>query len=103
MMDATAMYPLGFHPVHDISLPDGHTRAPFLSRLEAPVRYYFVDFGLAVSIPPEVYPKRALGAYGLDREAPELSFTKEYDPFKLDIFILGNVFQKEIYAVSIAR
>jgi hypothetical protein len=102
-MSADALYPQGFHPVRSAYLFNSITTpAPFVPRLGAwpPVRYYFVDFGISVRIPPEVYPKLAIGDDGLDREVPELSATIPYDPFKLDIFILGNMYRKEVYAVS---
>lgn len=101
MMDGDTLFPRGFHPVHTNYLEDTNTRAPVVSRLAAwpPVKYYYVDFGIAVQIPPHVYPKLALGEDGLDREVPELSNVRPYDPFKVDIFILGNVYRKNIYAV----
>jgi hypothetical protein len=95
MMDASAMYPHGFHPTEDVFLPDFRTPVSPISRSAVGVKYYYVDFGISVHIPPEVYPKTALGGYGRDQEPPELSFEVPYDPFKLDIFIIGNVFRRE--------
>lgn len=96
------MYPKGFHPLQNTGLPDTTGPAPSVTRLAAypRVRYYYIDFGLSVRIPPEVYPKRALGEHGLDQEVPELSLTTPYDPFLVDIFILGNFFKKHIYEVG---
>ncbi|KAL6306707.1 hypothetical protein BKA93DRAFT_728891, partial [Sparassis latifolia] len=37
------------------------------------IRYYYVDFGISVLIPPDVYPKLTVGELGRDRESPELS------------------------------
>lgn len=101
MVDAASMYPKGYHPVRVDSLPDISIRAPFIPRIAVwpPVKYYFVDFGIAVRIPPEVHPKLALGDLGIDQEVPELSVTTPYDPFRVDIFILGNVFRRDICAV----
>ena len=99
MMDADALYPHGFHPVQDLFLPDGVTPAMQLSRIGVPIRYYFIDFGLSVHIPKDVYPKLAVGAYGRDQEVPELSWDVPYDPFKVDIFILGNNLKKAFYNV----
>lgn len=99
MMDATPLYPRGFHPVQSDYLPDVSSRAPHLSRAEAPVKYYFIDFGISVDIPVDVHPKLATGILGRDRDPPELSSDKPYDPFKLDVFILGNVFRKEFREV----
>ena len=98
MMDSSELYPEGFHPVHKSSAPNGLDRAWRIPRAFAHTKYYYVDFGIAVHIPPDVYPKRASGRAGLDREVPELE-QAEYDPFKVDIFILGNLFRKEFCAV----
>ena len=43
LMHATHMCLLGFHPVEDLFLDDIKTVAPRISRLEAGVKYYFVD------------------------------------------------------------
>ena len=101
MMDASAMYPQGFHPILAILLPDFRTLARPLSRSSVGVRYYYVDFGISVYIPPDVYPKTALGEDGRDQEPPELSSEVPYDPFKLDIFIIGNVFRREFCDVGL--
>ena len=102
MMDASALYPKGFHPVQLDFLPSMDVFAKCLSRIALlePIKYYFVDFGLSVYIPADVRPKEALGHNGLDQEVPELSYTKPYDPFKVDMFILGHVLQQKLHAVS---
>lgn len=97
LMEATALFPKSFHPVYDELLPDGYTPAPILSRICVPVKYYYVDFGISVFIPPDVHPKLAIGPHGRDKEVPELSETVPYDPFKVDIFILGNFFRRYFY------
>lgn len=101
MMDAASIYPRGFHPVQAASLPDMTGTAPSFTRLAAypGVRYYYIDFGISVKIPLEVQPKRVLGIDGLDQEVPELSVTTPYDPFLVDVFILGNFFKRYICEV----
>ena len=101
MMDASAMYPQGFHPIWDVFLLDAHTPVYPPSRSAVGVKYYYIDYGISVHIPPEVHPKTALGGHGRDQEPPELSFKVLYDPFKLDIFTIGNVFRREICDVCI--
>lgn len=93
-MDAGAMYPGGFHPIHDVMVPNLTAFPPYFTRSESSVKYYFVDFGLSVYIPPGRHPKHALGWHGRDREVPELSLTIPSDPFKTNIFIIGNLFRK---------
>ncbi|PSR73553.1 hypothetical protein PHLCEN_2v10472 [Hermanssonia centrifuga] len=102
LMDADSLFPKGFHPVRMDNLPDGRRSATQLSRRAARVTYYYVDFGISVFIPPDKQPKLALGGYGRDQDVPELSFEVPYDPFKVDIFILGNTFRREIYEVGSA-
>ncbi|KAI0767251.1 kinase-like domain-containing protein [Fomes fomentarius] len=93
MMDATAIFPRGFHPVTDICLPDDITRfAPTLPRSKVPVTYYFVDFGISSLFAGDQASRLVTGSFGLDEEVPELSDEVPYDPFKVDIFILGNLF-----------
>jgi len=100
-MDAEAMYPEGFHPVNYMYKRDYSGWATYLPRSVAGVRYYFADFGISVYI-PEVEPhKSAVGALGRDRQPPELSERVPYDPFKLDIFIIGNMFRQEFCEVII--
>ncbi|KAH9918117.1 uncharacterized protein B0H18DRAFT_1032100 [Fomitopsis serialis] len=84
MMDAAAMYPRGFHPINESFLPNAKTMARPRPRTSVPVRYYYIDYGLSV----------AVGSDGRDQEVPELSGDVPYDPFKVDIFIVGNLFRR---------
>lgn len=101
MMDADAMYPEGFHPVRVDYKPDYSGWAPVISRSVAGVRYYFVDFGISVHIPEDDRPRFVTGNMGRDRDPPELSATVAYDPFKLDVFIIGNMLAGEICDVCV--
>ena len=94
------MYPLGFHPVHDTLLKDAKTFAPMIPRLEVGVKYYFVDYGISSYFPPGSQRELVLGIAGRDRDVPELSNSVPYDPFKVDIFTVGNVLRGEFQAVS---
>ena len=64
------------------------------------VRYYFVDFGISTYIPEDASTKLVTGNLGRDQDPPELSTTIPYDPFKLDVFIIGNMFRQKLYEVS---
>lgn len=55
-----------------------------------PVRYYFVDFGMSRRFEPGE-PRLMTGGMGAVRSAPELSLVVPCDPFKLDVYLLGNV------------
>ena len=98
MMDAKSIVPTGWHFVSHFCEPDGMTKIVPLDRKTYPVRYYFIGFGSAYHIPPDQTPLvRDIG--GGDDDVPELSTAKPYDPFKLDVYTLGNVFLKELYQV----
>ena len=99
LMDADAMYPEGFHPVKTSYKRDYSGPADYIPRSVAGVRYYFTDFGISVHMPEE---DRTLvtGSLGRDQQPPELSETFPYDPFKLDIFIIGNMMKQEFCDAS---
>ncbi len=92
MMDASTMYPLGFHPVRDIFLHDVTTLAPIIPRSEVGVKYCIIDYGISSYFPEGSKRRPVLGIAGRDQDVPELSDEVPYDPFKVDIFSIGNVF-----------
>jgi len=94
MMDASAMYPKGFHPTLSSHLADGFTPAPVIPRTQARVRYYFIDYGISSYFPPGQPRGLVTGTLGRDQDVPELSDTVPYDPFAVDIFIIGNLFRQ---------
>ncbi|KAI0258295.1 kinase-like domain-containing protein [Gloeopeniophorella convolvens] len=98
LMDGSNMFPLGFHPVRDIFLADYVTPATHIPRLDAGVRYYFVDYGISSYFPPGSQRQLVLGTDGRDQDVPELSNDVPYDPFKVDIFTIGNNLRIEFQA-----
>ncbi|KAI0723537.1 hypothetical protein C8Q76DRAFT_794463 [Earliella scabrosa] len=95
MMDATALYPQGFHPISPLFLPnDLSSLAPVLPRASVAVTYYYVDFGISTTFASGEPNRLVTGWAGLDRDVPELSEEVPYDPFKVDVFILGNLFRQ---------
>lgn len=96
------MYPRGHHPQLMHLLPHAFERAPFVTRLATrpPVKYYYIDFGLSTKFEPEEATRLVLGRDGRDQDVPELSDTIPYDPFKVDVFIVGNVLRTLFYGVS---
>ena len=100
MMDATALFPQGFHPVRTAQLPnDIRTAAPNLRRASTPVTYYFIDFGISSVFAPNDTDRMVAGRDGLDDQVPELSDTTPYDPFKVDVFVVGNLFRRAFVEV----
>lgn len=102
MMDASGLFPKGFHPVLQTSLSDGVTPASVLSRAAAtsPIKYYYIDFGISTCFTSDAL-RRVIGTSGLDREPPELSDTVPYDPFALDVFLIGNLIRRRFCDVGV--
>ncbi|PPQ68619.1 hypothetical protein CVT25_005529 [Psilocybe cyanescens] len=96
MMDAKALVPTGWHFVSHFCEPDGMTRIQFLDRKNHSVRYYFIGFGNCYHISPNKVPL-VTDIGGNDDDVPELFTGKPYDPYKLDVYTLGNIFLKELY------
>lgn len=100
-MDPDRMFPRGFHPVKDLLLHDILSPAPYIPRRDVGVKYYFVDYGISSYFPTESEPRLVLGRDGRDQDVPELSDEVPYDPFKVDIFTIGNVLGLEFCNVSL--
>jgi len=96
MMDASGMYPHGFHPTATDLTLDCHDYARSTRRRNVPsLRYYFIDFGISSSFEPEE-SHLVLGTDAQDQDVPELSLTIPYDPFLVDVFTLGNVYRRKL-------
>lgn len=89
MMDGRALFPKGWHPQLRATFPDGtEMKDPAPSRTAVGgVRYYFIDFGIS--------SRNRDSVLGIDGQepAPELSATVPYDPYKLDVYILGMAYR----------
>ncbi|OJT09375.1 hypothetical protein TRAPUB_14157 [Trametes pubescens] len=59
------------------------------------INYYYIDFGISTRITPDSPSRLVVGSWGLDWEPPELSETVPYDPFKLDVFLIGNLMRRQ--------
>ncbi|KAF8955331.1 hypothetical protein BDZ97DRAFT_1858275 [Flammula alnicola] len=95
MMDSSKVIPNGFHFGNWI-MEDGVERwIKWVDRRSvAPVNYYFIDFGLSCKFHPRRTDTRAIGKVGQDRTVPEMSNESFYDPFKTDVYQLGNILPK---------
>lgn len=102
MMDASDLFPEGFHPVRQNLSKNGLTDVVGLMRTIAPVRYYLIDFDSAVAFEKGTPAKlRYVGEKaGRDDEVPEFISNNPYDPFKVDIFQFGNLLRKEFLEVT---
>ena len=93
-MEASNMYPYGFHPIRSSYLQDVTTHVTIIPRTMVNVKYYFVDYGISSYFPPGSQARLVVGTDGRDRDVPELSDEVPYDPFKVDIFTIGNVLRQ---------
>ncbi|KAG6887570.1 hypothetical protein C0992_011768 [Termitomyces sp. T32_za158] len=93
-MDATELIPGGFH----FFKPDTRDGVePWREWRERgsvkSLHYYFIDFGISRHYTSNT-GIRDVGILAQDQSFPERSMTIPYDPFKTDIFHLGNVILK---------
>ncbi|KAG8951308.1 hypothetical protein FRC04_006548 [Tulasnella sp. 424] len=89
MMDARTLYPEGWHPQAYLRTPDVKTiLAPRALREIEEVPYYLIDFGLST------YKQNLTTGLDGQERAPELSDEIPYDPFKLDVYILGMAYKR---------
>ncbi|OCB92166.1 hypothetical protein A7U60_g458 [Sanghuangporus baumii] len=94
MLDGTSMYPDGFHPVLHSRSRSWTAPAKFKSRTDSPgVKYFFTDFGLSTRFDDAVEERLVTGRI-CQTHVPELSDTIPYDPFALDIYLLGDVYKR---------
>ena len=98
MMDGPGLYKDGWHPMNPWQARDGGTLFLSHKRSEVEIKYYFIDFGLSTEFPPGQHERLVTGQKGRI-EAPEQDSGLPYDPFKLDVYYLGEVYQKKIVDV----
>ncbi|KIJ43923.1 hypothetical protein M422DRAFT_30733 [Sphaerobolus stellatus SS14] len=94
-MDASAMYPKGFHAQRPWVLPEpGLPVAPWYHRTERPPKYYLIDFGISRRYNPGNGEPLEPVILGGDRTVPEFQGEGKYspwNPFPTDIYYIGNV------------
>ncbi|KAG8921517.1 hypothetical protein FRC00_008539, partial [Tulasnella sp. 408] len=90
MMDGRDLFPGGWHPQGIFSAPDGSPLKNMNPSRTAVggVRYYLIDFGIST-----YNQDRTIGSLGQE-PSPELSDDVPYDPYKLDVYILGMTYQR---------
>jgi hypothetical protein len=97
MFDPSEMYPRGHHPVLlDRSL-DFKGRAKCYSRTERPPRYYLINFGLSRRYQSRDALDEPLR--GGDKSAPEHRHGGRCNPFRTDIYYLGNLIREYFMTV----
>ena len=94
MVDSTKLVPDGNVSFLKPARTEDWSRllTPVVRRSVAPLKYFFIDFETAIRFSPDDKNPRCVGKFGQEREAPELSDTVPYNPFKLDVYQLGMIF-----------
>jgi hypothetical protein len=97
MFDPSEMYPEGYHPIQLSRDRDYRRRTKRYSRTKRPPRYYLIEFGLS-----RRYPSRdALDEpRGGDMSAPEHRRGGRCNPFRTDIYYLGNFVREHFMRVK---
>ncbi|KAF8165784.1 kinase-like domain-containing protein [Crassisporium funariophilum] len=96
MMDGRPICPQGWNPIMEMFSPDCNNYAKTLARIDHPVQYFFTDFGLSHRFLPG-QRHVVLDYGGADQDVPELRKDQPYDPFKLDVYTLANIFMKRFH------
>jgi hypothetical protein len=99
MMDVTNLVPSGFHLSRETySEKDVSKNIAYKSRRETgPIDYYMIDFGISqdLSSSSGQFGRKFFPRWGQDKTVPEWKdVDTRHDPFKVDIFQLGNVFKR---------
>lgn len=104
MMDAADMYPWGFHPISYDMNREYTGLAKHYTRTQRPPTYYWIDFGQAVRFDERDENPRVPCVHANDRSAPEFQGEgheeRDYDPFPIDIYYLGNMVRMYFLEVS---
>lgn len=104
MLEASSMYPYGFDPILQNTAVDWKKgRAKFKNRSECPnIKYFFIDFGLSTHFTNDNMERLVTGTM-CQANVPELSDWVPYDPFAVDIYLLGDVYQRAFIKVRFSR
>ena len=92
-MDASPMFPNFHHPVKDMKNFEYTGPAKYYQRTARPVKYFFIDFGIArryESLDPPPLEDLVLGG---NKSLPEYRLKIDpCNPFPTDIYYLGSLF-----------
>jgi hypothetical protein len=99
MFDASGMYPKGYHPVQFNRSLKVKGQAKQYTRTARPPRYYLIDFSLS----RQYSSRNALDEplRGGDKSAPEHRHGGRCNPFRTDIYYLGNLVREHFILVRL--
>jgi hypothetical protein len=102
MMDGRPIIPQGWHFVRKGFAPNGVDPIAPLARIDHPVRYFIIDYDCSIVFSPG-QSHLLEGFDGDEGSPPELKKNQQYDAFKVDVFTLGDVFDKNFYQACALR
>ncbi|KAJ7220638.1 hypothetical protein GGX14DRAFT_354394 [Mycena pura] len=97
-LDTSELIPSGFHFCSSDLTPDMKHRIKPRSRFAVNVPYYIIDLEFSMVHPG---PQQALDHVGQDKTVPEYKNNDPYDPFKLDIYQVGNMIRRDFLALYV--
>ena len=101
MMEPTPLISHIPHPTHYTKSYDFKHYIRKRTRTSYPTRYFYIDFGLSYRLPPEDPSPRIHVAIGGDKTVPEYKDPHGlHDPYKIDVYCLGNIIQEHFMDVS---
>jgi hypothetical protein len=96
MMDGRPILPQGWHFTRRGCGPNGVDPITPLTRIDHPVQYFIIDYDASIMFAPG-QSHLLEGFEGDKRKPPEVRKNQQYDAFKVDVFTLGDVFDKDFF------
>ncbi|KAI0062512.1 hypothetical protein BV25DRAFT_1803963 [Artomyces pyxidatus] len=94
MMNASTLYPQGYHPIDPTMTPDFRAHTKRRSCLSAGVRYHLVCTHHTLHIPHTTGPTPLVEGHCCTDCPPEVCRREPaYDPFKADVYNTGQIFR----------
>lgn len=106
MMDPKPTFPNMYHPRLIQRNRDFKGSPKFYSRTARPTKYFLIDFGLSKKYNPEDGESSELPILGGDKTVPEFQgegYDEPSNPFRTDIYYLGNMIREDFLQVSSTR
>jgi hypothetical protein len=98
MMDGRPIFPQGWHFTRRGCAPNGVDPITPLARIDHPVQYFIIDYDCSMMFSPG--QSHLLEGFDGDKTCPpEVKKSQPYDAFKMDVFMLGDVFDKSFFQV----
>jgi hypothetical protein len=102
LMDGRPIFPQGWHFTRRGCAPNGVDLVAPLARIDHPVQYFIIDYDCAMRFNPG--QSHLLEGFDGDKTCPpEVKRNQQYDAFKMDVFMLGDVFDKSFFQACTER